>query len=47
MNTRDAAAELGVSPRRVRALIASGAIIAHKAGAEWEISDLSDSGAYP
>ena len=40
MNVNDAAVELSVTPRRVRALIADGKIAAHKAGAHWEIDAL-------
>ncbi|CAN5314701.1 hypothetical protein BH09ACT6_BH09ACT6_02430 [soil metagenome] len=40
MNVVEAAGELGVSPRRVRALIASGRLTAHKSGSEWVIPRL-------
>lgn len=38
MNVEEAAAQLGVSPRRVRALIADGKIPAKRVGTRWEIT---------
>ncbi|QJU52547.1 excisionase family DNA-binding protein [Herbiconiux sp. KACC 21604] len=43
MNVTEAAAQLGVSPRRVRALIADGRIRAHRVGVGWEIEGLAPS----
>jgi excisionase family DNA binding protein len=39
MTTKEAAAELGVSERRVRALIASGKLAARKMGRDWWITE--------
>ncbi len=40
MNVQEAARALGVSPRRVRALIAAGRIPAVRAGREWRVHEL-------
>jgi hypothetical protein len=40
MDVVSAAAELGVSPRRVRALIDAGRVAAHKSGRGWVVTDL-------
>ncbi|WP_435748525.1 helix-turn-helix domain-containing protein [Microbacterium sp. PMB16] len=40
MNVIEAATHLGVSPRRVRALITEGRIPARRVGREWEIDDV-------
>lgn len=41
MRVAEAAASLGVSPRRVRALIAAGRLAADKHGREWEVDEAS------
>lgn len=40
MDVREAAARLGVSPRRVRTLISEGKVDARKAGRHWKIDEL-------
>ena len=40
MNVGEAAEKMGITPRRVRALIAQGQISAMKVGASWEVHDL-------
>ncbi len=40
LTTTDAANKLGVTPRRVQALIASGRLKAHRIGRDWLISSL-------
>ncbi|MCL2849863.1 MAG: helix-turn-helix domain-containing protein [Micrococcales bacterium] len=40
MNVSDAARALGVSPRRVRALVAAGRVGAHKTSGRWEVTEL-------
>ena len=40
MNTAEAARRLGVSPRRVRALIATGRVAARKVSGRWDVTDL-------
>lgn len=40
MRVTDAASQLGVSPRRVRAMAAQGRVPAHKEGAVWVIEEL-------
>ena len=39
LNTNQAAAQLGVSARRVRALIAAGTLVAHPIGREYAIEE--------
>jgi excisionase family DNA binding protein len=41
MNVVEAAAQLGVTPRRVRAMIADGRISAHRVGPHWVIDHLA------
>ena len=42
MNVAEAADQLGVSPRRVRALIAAGRVNAAKVGTSWQVETLPD-----
>lgn len=42
MNVNEASAQLGVSPRRVRAMAADGRLLAHRKGREWVIEALSE-----
>lgn len=43
MDVAEAANRLGVTPRRVRALIAAGHVKATKIGASWQVETLPDS----
>jgi len=41
LTTAQAAERLGVSPRRVRAMIASGQLLADKPGRDWLVGELA------